>query len=1097
MDIPLAFATNLAGLGGPVGLADDSVDAGLPSEPTPQELYRRVLALAVQALPGAVTGRLFGRESDGRFRLLAATGHALEVLEGLRLEPHDLTYDPAYRSRWVSGFRAAFGDSLPADQAAMLEAAHHATSLYSTPDDPQSCSVQVLIVPVEIGGELRAVLQLDRPDDQQAAKEARQHTALLESDLTLGQWCGAQVALVIQHLDTAATLQAGHRELNLLNRAHAAVTGARDLDDLFCRIIAAVTELLGVEHATIALLDGEVLRPQLQAGGGVWSDSYPVTSGVSGRVARTGIAVLLPDVRQDPDYVPEHPEVISELCVPLLDGERVVGVLNLESSTQRLTPQELRQAQALGVWLGRAIERERLYAATEQQRRALDLLHRVRTAVSRTLDLPDTIRAVNESIAQTLGYPQVSVYLREGDELVLQHQLGYEQVIERLPIAAGVMGRVARTGQAAWIEDINQDPEALKAMEGISSEVCVPLCLYGQVVGVLNVESMGERRLRAWDAELITAAGEYVQYSLERASLHAQVKDREVLYRLLAEHTSDLVCLHRADGRLIYVSPSITLLLGFMPSDAALHRPALLVHPEDRYYIRRAFRAGGEAIRWRLRHRDGHYIWFETTISRIEHAADGPNRTDTPHGQFLTSSRDITARQGAEARLAWAATHDPLTHLPNRALLFERLSGVLRAAQRSGNHAYAVLYLDMDRFKVINDSLGHAVGDELLVAFAHRLQSTMRQGDLVARLGGDEFAVLLLGSPDGGKHDGGLLEAKRAAARLQAALTEPFAVAGRTLRVAVSVGIAPGRAGHQTPGDVLRDADLSMYRAKRDRRHTVATFDPSMHIRAVRQLQLEADLPHAAHLGQLHLHFQPIVNLISGELHSAEALVRWQHPQLGLIPPDDFIPLAEELDLITDLGDWVLHRACALYRSWNAPQMSLNVNVSTRQFLKEGFVERVEAALKAHAMPAKCLNLEITESALVEDVDEAARTLAGLRALGVRVQIDDFGTGHSSLAFLHRFPVDVLKIDRAFITRLGSDAVSASVVKTVVLLAQALGAGVVAEGIETDLHRSHLLHLGCPLGQGYLFSKPLPPSEFAARWLGGGQGDSSTPSPEA
>ncbi|THF70272.1 EAL domain-containing protein [Deinococcus sp. Arct2-2] len=1094
MDIPLAFATNLAGLSGPVGLADDLLTTTVRGEPTPRELYRRVLALSVQAVPGVLTGRLFGREADGRFRLLAATGHALELLDALNLEARDLVYNSAHRSQWVSGFRAAFGDHLPTDQLAMLELAHQATSLYSTPDDPKNYAVQVLIVPVLVSGEVRGVLQLDRPDTQRTATEARQNASLLEADLTLGQWCGAQVALVMQHLDTAATLLAGHKELNLLNRAHAAVTGARDLEDLFQRIISTVTELLGVQHATIALLDGNVLVPQQHVGGGVWGLSYPVTLGVAGRVARTGMSTLLPDVHQDPEYVEEHPDVISELCVPLLDGERIVGVLNLESSTQRLTPQDLRQVQALGVWLGRAIERERLYAATEQQRRALDLLHRVRTAVSRPLDLPETIRAVNESIAQTLGYPQVSVYLRKGDELVLQHQLGYEQVIERLPIASGVMGRVARTGQAAWIEDIDQDPEALKAMEGISSEVCVPLCLYGKVVGVLNVESVGERRLRAWDAELITAAGEYVQYSLERASLHAEVKDREVLYRLLAENTSDLVCLHQPGGRLIYVSPSITPLLGFAPSDAVLNKPALLVHPEDRYYIRRAFRAGGEAIRWRLRHRDGRYIWFETTISRIEQVTDGP---EAPPGQFLTSSRDITARQGAEARLAWAATHDPLTHLPNRALLFERLSSVLRAAQRSGNHAYAVLYLDMDRFKVINDSLGHAVGDELLVAFAHRLQSTMRQGDLVARLGGDEFAVLLLGTPESGTQDGGLMEAKRAAARLQAALTEPFAVAGHTLRVAVSVGIAPGRAGHTTPGDVLRDADLSMYRAKRDRRHTVATFDPSMHVRAVRQLQLEADLPHAARAGQLQLHFQPIVNLISGRLHSAEALVRWQHPQLGLIPPDEFIPLAEELDLIADLGDWVLHRACALYQSWNASQMSLNVNVSTRQFLKEGFVQRVEAALKVHAMPATHLNLEITESALVEDVDEAARTLAGLRALGVRVQIDDFGTGHSSLAFLHRFPVDVLKIDRAFIARLGEDAVSASVVKTVVLLAQALGAGVVAEGIETELHRSHLLHLGCPLGQGYLFSRPLLPGEFAAQWLGAAQADSSSPSPEA
>ncbi|MDB5044986.1 MAG: hypothetical protein JWQ08_1036 [Deinococcus sp.] len=1088
MDTPLTLPSDLTALSSLVGLADEVLDLSLPADLLPEELYRRVLTVSVEALPDVLTGRLFGQGTDGTFRILAATGNAQQVSEGLRLKASDLVYDPAYRSMWVSGFPAAFADSLSVTQAALLAQAYAASNSYLRPDGPPSSAVRVLIVPVRVGGELRAVLHLDRPDRGGPTEPDSLESALLESDLTLGQWCGSQVALVVQHLDAAANLRAGQQELNLLNRAHAAVTGAQDLDDLFRRIIQALTEVLGVEHVSIALLEGDQLVPQQQVGGGVWGPSYPVSSGICGRVARSGTPALLPDVTQDPEYVEEHPEVISELCVPLLDGERVVGVLNLESSSHRLTSHDLRQVQALGVWLGRAIERERLYTATEQQRRALDLLHRVRTSVGRTLDLQKTIQAVNESIAQTLGYPQVSVYLRQGDDLVLQHQVGYTQVIERLPLARGVMGRVARTGQAEWIEDLDQEPEALRAMEGISSEVCVPRCLNGEVVGVLNVESMGAQRLRAWDADLITAAGEYVQYSMERASLHAQVKDREVLYRLLAEHTSDLVCLHEADGRLMYVSPSIAPLLGFTPEEAVRHKVTLLVHPQDRYHLRRAFRANGEPLRWRLRHKDGHFIWFETTISPIEHVPDG--KYNQP-GQFLSSSRDITARQGAEAKLEWAATHDPLTHLPNRVLLFERLSSVLRSAKRTGHAAYAVLYLDMDRFKVINDSLGHTVGDELLVAFAQRLQNTMRRRDLVARLGGDEFAVLLLGT-----QDGGLLEARQAAERLQAALTEPFLVAGRTLRVSVSVGIAPGRAGHTTPGDVLRDADLSMYRAKRDRRNTVATFDPSMHVRAVRQLQLEADLPHAARAGQLQLHFQPIVDLISGQLHSAEALVRWLHPQLGLISPDEFIPLAEELDLIGEVGDWVLHRACALFKCWSRTNLSVNVNVSTRQFLKAGFVERVKATLNAHDMPPKCLNLEITESALVEDVEEAARTLAGLRALGVRVQIDDFGTGYSSLAFLHRFPVDVLKIDRAFIAHLGEDAVSASLVKTVVLLAQALGAGVVAEGIETELHRSHLLHLGCPVGQGYLFSRPLPPSEFAEQWLNNSRRDLSMPSPE-
>ncbi|GHF42642.1 diguanylate cyclase (GGDEF)-like protein/PAS domain S-box-containing protein [Deinococcus metalli] len=865
----------------------------------------------------------------------------------------------------------------------------------------------------------------------------------------------------------AATV-ADRRELALLNRALRALDVALDRDALFQEVIDAVHDLLEVEHVGIGLVNGDCLSLREVAGNGEWIQHFPLGSGVAGQSIRSAQAVLVEDVATDPHYYPMHPGVVSEICVPLLDAGRVVALLNVESVARRLNERDLRPLVTLGTWLGRALERRRVQVETERQRRALDLLHELRNGFDAAPDQGAAIRVVVDGLSRTFGYPHVSVYMLEGDVATLQHQVGYTRVIEHIALTQGVLGRCCRSGEVQWLQDAVHDPVVLRAEDMVTSELCVPLVRDGEVIGALNVETLRDAPpLQDWDYQVIVSVAGYLQQALERHHLHERARQQEATYRLLAEHMTDLVCLHEPDGTLTYLSPSVQSLLGYAPHELLGRSPWPVLPRDARRSLANLQPGAPETRRWRAWHRDGHEVWLDTTVSRI--ASDDS-------GVFLSCSRDVTERQRAKERLEWEATHDSLTRLTNRAQLYASLELEMARARRSGRPAYAVLYLDLNRFKVVNDSLGHSAGDELLKAFAGRLRATMRPDDLVCRLGGDEFAVLMTGLPLPC-----LEEVQAAAGRLLRALESPFSLHGHAVRVTVSIGIAPGELHHATPADILRDADLSMYRAKRDPHHAVATFSADMHDHAVRQLTLEGDLPHAAQRGELEVLYQPIVCLDTGETSAMEALVRWRHPVLGMVSPLDFIPLAEELEIISGLGAFVLEDACRTFARVPGT-CRVQVNVSPRQF-RGSFVRTVQDVLARTGLAPARLGLEITESALVEDVEEAARTLGELRHMGINVQIDDFGTGHSSLAFLHRFPVDALKIDRAFIAKLGEDDVSADLVRTVLLLGQALRVPVIAEGIETAAQRDQLIALGCRRGQGYLFSRPLD-RRAALAWAG-------------
>jgi diguanylate cyclase (GGDEF)-like protein/PAS domain S-box-containing protein len=558
----------------------------------------------------------------------------------------------------------------------------------------------------------------------------------------------------------------------------------------------------------------------------------------------------------------------------------------------------------------------------------------------------------------------------------------------------------------------------------------------------------------------------------ERHRQENELRTSEERYRSLVENSPAVVTRFDRDGRLVYVSPAFEELSGLRVAD-------VMGQPSE------AFGFGGDRERWSAvlqrvvdtgqRH-DSEWstsvgdeqLWFQ---SRAVPELDG--RGEVEH--VLVMSTDITALKRSEAELAHQALHDPLTGLANRALLLDHLATAL-AQSRRRPEPLAVLFLDLDRFKVINDSLGHSAGDQLLVEVGRRLERSLRSGDTVARLGGDEFVMLL---PDVSNAD----EAVTIAERILRTVRAPVALDGDEVFTTASIGIAvAGGGADMTAESLLRDSDTAMYRAKARGRDRLEIFDEELRTQATTRLQLEMFLRRAVELGELQVHYQPEMDLTSNRVVGAEALVRWHHPVEGLLEAGAFIALAEETGLILELGPWVLGEACRQAGEW-ARQFPgrlslLRVNLSARQITQPDLVEVVVGALDESGLDPSALCLEITETALMADVATSVDVLSKLRDLGIVVAVDDFGTGYSSLSYLKRFPVDVLKIDRSFVEALGADDDATAITHAILSLGQALGLCVVAEGVETRRQLAVLRELGCERAQGFLFSPAVPPEQF-------------------
>ena len=580
------------------------------------------------------------------------------------------------------------------------------------------------------------------------------------------------------------------------------------------------------------------------------------------------------------------------------------------------------------------------------------------------------------------------------------------------------------------------------------------------------VESIGNNLLDDPDVRGVVVTTRDVT---ERKLAEDALRESEERFKALVQHSTDMIAIVNPDGTLRYASPASTQLMGYAQEDSAGTSPWDYVHPDDNRavstHVASLLSAPGNVVRFECRARHSNGSWRHVEVI-------GTNLVDDPSVRgFVFNSRDVTDRKEAEEQLALHAYHDILTGLPNRALFLDRLRMALaRTRRRSGS--VAVLFLDIDRFQVINDSLGHSAGDQLLVSAAHRLESTLRPADTVARFGGDEFTVLC-------EDVTSELEPIAIAERIARALAEPFAVDDREVFLTSSIGIAVAPDDKSDAESLLRDADAAMYRAKERGRARFEVFDEAMRQRAMDRLEIANALPRAVERAELCLYYQPIIDLRDGDIIGVEALLRWERAgEMWL--PEAFVPLAEETGLIVPIGEWVLAEACRQLGEWQrkydlAPTFSMSVNLSAGQLGQPRLTQALELALRDVPEPS-ALWLELTESALVADQGAAIATLRGFKARGVSLSVDDFGTGYSSLSYLNRLPIDALKVDRSFVHGLDLDPGDQAIAKAVVGLAHSLGLGAVAEGVETTAQLVELRSLGCDGAQGFLFSRPLPPA---------------------
>jgi diguanylate cyclase (GGDEF)-like protein/PAS domain S-box-containing protein len=590
-----------------------------------------------------------------------------------------------------------------------------------------------------------------------------------------------------------------------------------------------------------------------------------------------------------------------------------------------------------------------------------------------------------------------------------------------------------------------------------------------RVLGILAIgaASLGLHRLRV---------RRLARRGADLLRINEALHESEERYAVAAQGANDGLWDWNLKSGRVYYSPRWKSMLGYEVGEILDHPEEWLnrVHPDDQPQVRidlEAHLRGASShfeSEHRIRHKNGEYL---VVLSRGLVVRDGQGQSVRLAG----SQTDITDRKRAEEQILHDALHDSLTGLPNRNLFLDRLGQAAARRRRHDDYHFAVLFFDLDRFKLVNDSLGHLVGDRLLVGLAKRLESCLRSEDTVARLGGDEFAILLDEIQDA-------RDATRVAERIQEELRHSFALDGHEVFSTASIGITLDDDRDRPPEELLRDADTAMYRAKAQGRDRHEIFDDAMHARAVAVLKLETDLRLAFERGELRLVYQPIVSLATGDVVGLEALVRWQHPERGLLTPDQFVPLAEETGLIVPLGHFVLREACRTAEHWRRarPGLSISVNLSAREFAQVGLIDRIAGLLAEFGLPPSHLRIEITESLIMEDPEAAVARCSALRAMGVGIDIDDFGTGYSSLSYLRRFPVDALKIDRSFVAGMDGRAEDQEIVRAIVSLAKALAIMIVAEGIESPEQLARLRQLGCELGQGYLFAQPLEAAEALA-----------------
>jgi diguanylate cyclase (GGDEF)-like protein/PAS domain S-box-containing protein len=969
-----------------------------------------------------------------------------------------------------------------------------AVNIPGTPVEPES----LIVVPLRVGGEVIGTLNVGRMGLLEA------HFTADEFELT--KLFAGQASIALQ---TAETLQAA-----ALRAEHDALTGLRNHGAFQADLENLLTG--GPEGAagafSLLMLDLDGFKAYNDGRGHPAgdrllrrvADALPGHVRAVDRVYRYGgdeFAVLLPDVgRGEARVIADRLAAAVDTLGSAEDGPHVTVSIGVAACPlDGTTKDELVMLADAELYLEKAARRKSRAAtggaSAGRGAEYLAAIHETTSALMGRHDPNELLETVVARAATLAGTPNGYLYLvdRDADVLRLAVGLGIFRGVAGFEVTRdeGVGGRVWASGAAMCIEDYDAwegHAPGLAGLGRIGSVVGVPLTAGLDVIGVIGLAAGDSGRVfDETDVAGLSRFAQLASVALENARLHAaartelaaRTRSEEELrastdrLRRLADASFEALVIHRG-GRVLEVNTAFTDLFGRAP-DEVLGAPVLELFPES---VRAAL-----ALQLAVDN--------ETPFETVALLADGSEAAVELIGRTIpypdevparaTAIRDIRERRAIAERLARQSFYDTLTGLPNRSLFMDRVTHALGWARPDDATPLAVLLLDLDRFKVINESLGHAVGDQLLAAVGRRLSDALRPADTIARLGGDEFAVLVDGLA-------GDAAAEGLARRMVGSLATPFLVEGRETYVSASVGVSLSRAGSRSAADLLREAEIALYRAKADAGDRVSVFHPRMSASSMDRLELELDLRRAIEGDELRVHYQPLVDLRSGRTVGHEALVRWQHPTRGLLPPLAFIPLAEESGLILALGDVVLAEACHQGRAWQLEDpafadLVVSVNLSARQFARPDLAARVAAVLAESGLPPQTLELEITESSAMSDAEATGVTLRTLHELGVRVVLDDFGTGYSSLAYLSQLPLDVIKVDRSFVAGIHEAPANLAIIRAVVGLAQGLGIAVTAEGIEREDQLEALRELGCDRGQGFLFARPAPAAEAGAALL--------------